>query len=136
MVADSTHLKSGSNTVIQGAIFNSNSDNIQVGVGKYADANAKLILTTVTNQITTTHNQEKESTVWQKTIDKGSVVTTASLPKFNQTPTITSPGGVTVVVPVDVTVDANNKAKTNIQKSPEELGKLRLTYLSNQAMSI
>ena len=132
LVADSTHLKSGGNTVIQGAIFNSNSDNIQVGVGKYADANAKLILTTVTNQITTTHNQEKESTVWQKTVDKGSVVTTASLPKFNQIPTITSPSGVTVVVPVDITVDANNKAKTNIQKSPEELGKIALN-LSKQS---
>lgn len=131
LVADSTHLKSSGNTVIQGAIFNSNSDNIQVGVGTYADANAKLILTTVTNQITTTHNQEKESTVWMKTVDQGSVVTTASLPKFNQVPTITSPNGVTVVVPVEVTVDANNKAKTNIQKSSEELGKIALN-LSKQ----
>lgn len=66
-----------------------------------------------------------------KTVDQGSVVTTASLPKFNQVPTITSPNGVTVVVPVEVTVDANNKAKTNIQKSPEELGKIALN-LSKQ----
>ncbi|GEM_PF-5896929 len=58
-------------------------------------------------------------------------VTTASLPKFNQVPTITSPGGVTVAVPVEVTVDANNKAKTNIQKSQEELGKIALN-LSKQ----
>ena len=66
-----------------------------------------------------------------KTVDQGSVVTTASLPKFNQVPTITSLGGVTVAVPVDVTVDANNKAKTNIQKSQEDLGRIALN-LSKQ----
>ncbi|WP_289116024.1 DUF637 domain-containing protein [uncultured Psychrobacter sp.] len=37
----------------------------------------------------------------------------------------------TVAVPVEVTVDANNKAKTNIQKSQEELGKIALN-LSKQ----
>ena len=61
-----------------------------------------------------------------KTVDQGSVVTTAALPKFNQVPTITSPNGVVVAVPVEVTVDANNKAKTDIQKSSAELGKLAL----------
>ncbi len=53
------------------------------------------------------------------------------MPKFNQVPTITSPGGVTVAVPVEVTVDANNKAKAAIQKSQEELGKIALN-LSKQ----
>ncbi|MFC6205422.1 DUF637 domain-containing protein [Psychrobacter urativorans] len=61
-----------------------------------------------------------------KTVDQGSVVTTAALPKFNQVPTITSPNGVVVAVPVEVTVDANAKAKAAIEKSPAELGKIAL----------
>ena len=61
-----------------------------------------------------------------KTVDQGSVVTTAALPKFNQAPTITSPNGVVVAVPVEVTVDANAKAKAAIEKSPVELGKIAL----------
>ena len=61
-----------------------------------------------------------------KTVDQGSVVTTAALPKFNQAPTITSPNGVVVAVPVEVTVDANAKAKAAIEKSPAELGKIAL----------
>ncbi|MGP4716879.1 two-partner secretion domain-containing protein [Psychrobacter sp. T6-6] len=127
LVGGKAYTKSGGDTVLQGTVFNtSNSDDIQVGFGKYAEADAKLILEIVQEQVTTTHNQEKESTVWMKTVDQGSVVTTASLPKFNQVPTITSPNGVTVAVPVDVTVDANNKAKTNIQKSSAELGKIAL----------
>ena len=132
LVASELNTESGSDTLLQGTIVNTaNKAKIQVGIGKYADADAKVILQAVTNQITTTHNQEKESTVWMKTVDQGSVVTTASLPKFNQVPTITSPGGVTVAVPVDVTVDANNKAKANIQKNQEELGKIALN-LSKQ----
>lgn len=133
LVADSTHLESGGNTVIQGAIFNSNSDNIQVGVGTYADVNAKLILTTVTNQITTTHNQEKESTVWQKTVEKRDTVTTAQLPKFNQTPTMTGPDGkfLNIEIPVDVDISDNNEAKLKIQQSQKELGKIALN-LSKQ----
>ncbi|MGP5575885.1 two-partner secretion domain-containing protein [Psychrobacter faecalis] len=127
LIGGKAYTQSGGDTLLQGSVFKTlKASDIQVGVGKYADDSAKVILGPITNQITTTHNQEKESTVWQKTVDKGSVVTTASLPKFNQIPTITSPGGMTVVVPVDVTVDANNKAKMNIQKSPEELGKIAL----------
>lgn len=127
LAADSAALRSGGNTLIQGSIFNTaNANTIQVGYGKYADADAKVILQAVTNQINTTHNQEKESTVWMKTVDQGSVVTTAQLPKFNQAPTITSPTGVVVAVPVEVTVDSNAKAKAAIQKSQEELGKIAL----------
>lgn len=132
LVGGKAYTKSGGDTILQGTVFNtSNSDDIQVGFGRYADADAKLILETVQNQIIDTHTQERESTVWMKTVDQGSVVTTASLPKFNQVPTITSPGGVTVAVPVDVTIDANNKAKTDIQKSSAELGKIALN-LSKQ----
>ncbi|WP_201511769.1 two-partner secretion domain-containing protein [Psychrobacter alimentarius] len=132
LIGDKAYTKSGGDTLLQGSVFKTlKASDIQVGVGKYADDAAKVILEPITNQITTTHKQEKESTVWMKTVDQGSVVTTASLPKFNQVPTITSPNGVTVVVPVEVTVDANNKAKTNIQKSPEELGKIALN-LSKQ----
>ncbi|WP_314884584.1 DUF637 domain-containing protein [Psychrobacter immobilis] len=132
LIGGKAYTQSGSNTLLQGTVFDTlKPADIKVGVGKYADDAAKVILVPITNQITTTHNQEKESTVWQKTVDKGSVVTTASLPKFNQIPTITSPSGVTVAVPVDVTVDANNKAKTNIQKSQEDLGRIALN-LSKQ----
>lgn len=132
LIGDKAYTKSGGDTLLQGSVFKTlKASDIQVGVGKYADDAAKVILEPITHQITITHNQEKESTVWQKTVDQGSVVTTATLPTFNQTPTITSPGGVTVLVPVDVTVDANNKAKTNIQKSQEELGKIALN-LSKQ----
>ncbi|WP_352309938.1 DUF6883 domain-containing protein [Psychrobacter sp. W2-37-MNA-CIBAN-0211] len=132
LVASNFKSQSGGNTLLDGTIVNTaNPAKIQVRIGQYAEADAKVILGVITNQIITTHNQEKENTVWMKTVDQGSVVTTASLPKFNQVPTITSPGGVTVAVPVDITVDANNKAKTNIQKSQEELGKIALN-LSKQ----
>lgn len=132
LIGDKTYTKSGGDTLLQGSVFKTlKASDIQVGVGKYADDAAKVILAPITNQITTTHTQERESTVWMKTVDQGSVVTTASLPKFNQVPTITSPGGMTVAVPVDVTVDANNKAKIDIQKSSAELGKIALN-LSKQ----
>lgn len=132
LIGGKAYTASGSDTLLQGTVFNTlKPSDIQVGVGKYADSAAQVILAPITNQITTTHTQDRESTVWMKTVDQGSVVTTAQLPKFNQVPTITSPNGVTVVVPVEVTVDANNKAKTNIQKSPEELGKIALN-LSKQ----
>lgn len=132
IVASKFNTESGGDTLLEGTIVNTaNKAKIRVGIGQYAEADAKVILGVITNQITTTHNQEKESTVWQKTVDQGSVVTTAQLPKFNQVPTITSPGGVTVAVPVDVTVDSNNKAKTNIQKSQEDLGRIALN-LSKQ----
>ncbi|MGP4864151.1 two-partner secretion domain-containing protein [Psychrobacter sp. T6-5] len=132
LIGGKAYTQSGSNTLLQGTVFDTlKPADIKVGVGKYADDAAKVILAPITNQITTTHTQERESTVWMKTVDQGSVVTTASLPKFNQVPTITSLGGVTVAVPVDVTVDANNKAKTNIQKSQEDLGRIALN-LSKQ----
>ncbi len=132
LIGGKAYTKSGSDTLLEGTVFDTlNKDDIQVGVGKYADDAAKLILAPITNQITITHNQEKESTVWMKTVDQGSVVTTAQLPKFNQVPTITSPGGVIVAVPVEVTVDSNAKAKAAIQKSQEELGKIALN-LSKQ----
>ena len=132
LIGGKAYTKSGGSTLLQGTVFDTlNPDDIQVGVGKYADAKAQIILDTITTRITTTHNQEKESTVWQKTVDKGDIVTTGTLPKFNQTPTMTSPNGVVIVVPVDVTVSGNNQAKLDIQKSPEELGKIALN-LSKQ----
>ena len=132
LIGDKAYTKSGGDTLLQGSVFKTlKASDIQVGVGKYADDAAKLILAPITNQITTTHNQEKESTVWMKTVDQGSVVTTVQLPKFNQVPTITSPNGVIVAVPVEVTVDSNAKAKAAIQKSQEELGKIALN-LSKQ----
>lgn len=132
LIGGKAYTKSGGSTLLQGTVFDTlNPDDIQVGVGKYADAKAQIILDTITTRITTTHNQEKESTVWQKTVDKGDVVTTGTLPKFNQTPTMTTPNGVVIVVPVDVTVSGNNQAKLDIQKSPEELGKIALN-LSKQ----
>lgn len=132
LIGGKAYTASGSDTLLEGTVFNTlKSSDIQVGVGKYADDAAKLILAPITNQITITHNQEKESTVWMKTVDQGSVVTTAQLPKFNQVPTITSPNGVIVAVPVEVTVDSNAKAKAAIQKSQEELGKIALN-LSKQ----
>ena len=132
LIGGKAYTKSGGSTLLQGTVFDTlNPDDIQVGVGKYADAKAQIILDTITTRITTTHNQEKESTVWQKTVDKGDIITTGTLPKFNQTPTMTSPNGVVIVVPVDVTVSGNNQAKLDIQKSPEELGKIALN-LSKQ----
>ena len=85
----------------------------------------------ITNQITTTHNQEKESTVWQKTVDQGSVVTTATLPKFNQAPTMTDAKGRPVEVSIDVPVSVNNATKSSIQTGTGELGKIALN-LSKQ----
>ena len=127
LIGGTAYTASGGSTLLQGTVFSTlKPADIKVGVGAYADNAATVILAPITNQITTTHNQERESTVWMKTVDQGSVVTTASLPKFNQAPTITSPNGVIVAVPVEVTVDANNKAKSDIQKSPAELGKLAL----------
>lgn len=132
LIGGKAYTKSGGSTLLQGTVFDTlNPDDIQVGVGKYADAKAQIILDTITTRITTIHNQEKESTVWQKTVDKGDIVTTGTLPKFNQTPTMTSPNGVVIVVPVDVTISGNNQAKLDIQKSPEELGKIALN-LSKQ----
>lgn len=79
LIGGKAYTQSGSNTLLQGTVFDTlKPADIKVGVGKYADDAAKVILVPITNQITTTHNQEKESTVWQKTVDKGSVVTTAS----------------------------------------------------------
>ena len=132
LIGGTAYTASGGSTFLEGTVFSTlKPADIKVGVGAYADDTATVILAPITNQITTTHTQDRESTVWMKTVDQGSVVTTASLPKFNQAPTITSPNGVIVAVPVEVTVDANNKAKTNIQKSPEELGKIALN-LSKQ----
>ena len=132
LIGGEAYTASGGSTLLQGTVFSTlKPADIKVGVGKYADSAAQVILAPITNQITTTHNQEKESTVWMKTVDQGSVVTTASLPKFNQVPTITSPNGVIVAVPVEITVDSNAKAKAAIQKSQEELGKIALS-LSKQ----
>ncbi|MGB5855967.1 MAG: DUF637 domain-containing protein, partial [Oceanisphaera sp.] len=132
LIGGKAYTASGGNTLLVGTVFNTlKPADIKVGVGAYADANAKLILDNITTQITTTHNQERESTVWMKTVDQGSVVTSAALPKFNQSPTITSANGVVVAVPVEVTVDSNAKAKAAIQKSQEELGKIALN-LSKQ----
>lgn len=127
LIGGKAYTASGGSTLLEGTVFKTlKPADIKVGVGKYADDAAQVILAPITNQITTTHNQEKESTVWMKTVDQGSVVTTASLPKFNHVPTITSPNGVVVGVPVEVTVDDNEKAKAAIQKSSAELGKIAL----------
>lgn len=132
LIGDKAYTNSGGDTLLQGSVFKTlKASDIQVGVGKYADDSAKVILAPITNQINKTHTQDRESTVWMKTVDQGSVVTTAQLPKFNQAPTITSPTGVVVAVPVEVTVDSNAKAKAAIQKSQEELGKIALS-LSKQ----
>ncbi len=66
-----------------------------------------------------------------KTVEERDTVTTAKLPTFNQTPTITSPNGVIIAVPVDVDISDNNEAKLEIQRSQEELGKIALN-LSKQ----
>lgn len=124
----------GGSTLLEGTVFKTlKPADIKVGVGKYADNTAQVILVPITNQINTTHNQEKESTVWQKTVEKRDTVTTAQLPKFNQTPTMTGPDGkfLNIEIPVDVDVSENNKAKTTIQKSQKELGKIALN-LSKQ----
>lgn len=127
LIGGKTYTQSGSNTLLEGTIFNTlDAANIVVGKGKYADDEAKVILAPVINQIETTHNQEKESTVWQKTVVERDTVTTAALPKFNQTPTITAPGGVVIEVPVEVDISDNNKAKLEIQRSQKELGKIAL----------
>ncbi|SUD89732.1 polymorphic toxin-type HINT domain-containing protein [Psychrobacter phenylpyruvicus] len=132
LIGGKAYTKSGGNTLLQGTVFETlNPSDIQVGVGRYADDSAKLILTPITNQITTTHNQQKESLVWQKTVDSGSIETTAKLPKFNQTPTITTPNGVIVQVPVEVTVNDNNQAKNRINRGQEDLGKIAI-QLSKQ----
>lgn len=132
LVASKLNTQSGGDTLLQGTIVNTaNPAKIRVGIGKYAEADAKVILDVITNQITTTHNQEKESTVWQKTVDKGSVVTTASLPKFNQTPTMTDANGKPVEVSIEVPVSVNNATKSSIQAGTEELGKIALN-LSKQ----
>ncbi len=131
LIGDKAYNKSGGDTVLKGTIFNtSNTDDIQVGFGPYAEADAKLILDVVQHQVITTHNQEKESTVWMKTVEERDTVTTAQLPKFNQTP-ITSPNGVVIGVPVDVDISDNNQAKLEIQTSQAELGKIALN-LSKQ----
>lgn len=67
-----------------------------------------------------------------KTVDQGSVVTTAALPKFNQAPTITDADGKPVPIVIDVPVIINNQAKSDIQQSPKELGKIALE-LSKQS---
>ena len=133
LIGGKAYTKSGGSTLLQGTVFETlNPSDIQIGVGRYADDSAKLILTPITNQITTTHNQQKESLVWQKTVDSGSVETTAQLPKFNQTPTITAPNGVVVQVPVEVTVNDNNQAKNRINRGQEDLGKIAI-QLSKQS---
>ena len=129
LAANSAALKSGGDTLIQGSIFNTeNANTIQVGYGKYADANANVILQAITNQIKTTHTQDKESTLWMKTVQESDTVTTAQLPKFNQTPTITLPDGGSIIVdiPVEITIDRNKKAKEAIKTSSEELGRIAL----------
>ncbi|WLP94210.1 DUF637 domain-containing protein [Psychrobacter sp. M13] len=129
LAANSAALKSGGDTLIQGSIFNTeNANTIQVGYGKYADANANVILQAITNQIKTTHTQDKESTLWMKTVKESDTVTAAQLPKFNQAPTITLPDGGSIIVdiPVEITIDRNKKAKEAISKSSEELGRIAL----------
>lgn len=132
LIGGKAYTASGGSTLLEGTVFKTlKPADIKVGVGKYADNTAQVILVPITNQINTTHNQEKESTVWQKTVEERDTVTTAQLPKFNQTPTITSPNGVVIGVPIDVDISENNAAKLKIQKSQEELGKIALN-LSKQ----
>ncbi|WP_201509166.1 two-partner secretion domain-containing protein [Psychrobacter alimentarius] len=123
LIGDGVYTKSDGSTLLQGTVFKT-----------LKPANLKsqsaIIFQPIINQVITTHSQERESMVWQKTVEKRDTITTAQLPKFNQIPTITSPKGI-VGVPVDVTIDANNKAKTTIQQSQKELGKIALN-LSKQ----
>lgn len=132
LVGGKVYTKSGGNTTLKGTVFNTaNKDDIQVGFGPYAEADAKLILGAITNTIKTTHTQDRESTVWMKIVDKGSVVTTGALPKFNQTPTMIDAKGRPVEVDIDVPVSVNNATKSSIQTGTGELGKIALN-LSKQ----
>lgn len=132
LIGGQAYTASGGSTLLEGTVFKTlKPADIKVGVGKYADDAAQVILAPVINQINTTHNQEKESTVWMKTVEERDTVTTGQLPKFNQTPTITSPNGVVIGAPVDVDISDNNQAKLEIQTSQAELGKIALN-LSKQ----
>lgn len=132
LVGGQAYTKSGHNTILQGTVFDTlNKDDIQVGVGKYASKEAKLILAPIVTRIQTTHTQEKDNLVWMKNVNQGKVTTTGELPKFNQTPSIQTANGIDIHVPVDVTIKDNEEAKKRLV-TKDELGKIALE-LSKQS---
>ncbi|PIE46639.1 MAG: hypothetical protein CSA42_07465, partial [Gammaproteobacteria bacterium] len=69
LIGGKAYTKSGHNTLLEGTVFDTlKPADIQVGVGKYASKDAKLILAPIAKQIQNTHSQQKESTVWQKQV--------------------------------------------------------------------
>ncbi|MBR0573024.1 DUF637 domain-containing protein [Pasteurella atlantica] len=126
LIGEKAYTKSGHNTLLQGTIFETlKPADIKVGVGKYADKDAKLILQPIIKQITNVHTQEKSNIVWQKQVNSGNVTTTAQMPKFTHTPTITTANGIDITVPISISVKDNEAVKKQLL-TQQELGKLAI----------
>ncbi|MXN88845.1 two-partner secretion domain-containing protein [Pasteurella canis] len=102
LVAQSTNLTSGWDTLLQGTQFENTltGANIRVGVGEKARENAKLILKGIKTTIQNEETYESSSLVWQKMAGKGELVESLILPSFKgEKPIFDAPNGIIADIP-------------------------------------
>ncbi|MFD1804795.1 DUF637 domain-containing protein [Pasteurella oralis] len=102
LVAQSTNLTSGWDTLLQGTQFENTltGAKIRVGVGEKARENAKLILKGIKTTIQTEETYESSSLVWQKMAGKGELVESLILPSFKgEKPIFDAPNGIIADIP-------------------------------------
>ncbi|WP_109427035.1 DUF637 domain-containing protein [Aggregatibacter kilianii] len=102
LVAQSTNLKSGWDTVLQGTQFANTltGAHIQAGVGEKARKDAKILLQGMKSLIQTEEHHKSSSMVWQSMSGKGEVIENLTLPTFKgKQPVFHAAGGIVVDIP-------------------------------------
>ncbi len=102
LVAQSTNLKSGWDTVLQGTQFANTltGAHIQAGVGEKARKDAKILLQGMKSLIQTEEHHKSSSMVWQSMSGKGEVIENLMLPIFKgKQPVFHAAGGIVVDIP-------------------------------------
>ena len=102
LVAQSTNLKSGWDTVLQGTQFANTltGAHIQAGVGEKARKDAKILLQGMKSLIQTEEHHKSSSMVWQSMSGKGEVIENLTLPTFKgKQPVFHATGGIVVDIP-------------------------------------
>ncbi|MGR3806839.1 two-partner secretion domain-containing protein [Pasteurella testudinis] len=123
LVAKSAVTNSGWDTLLQGTQFTTLTPaQIRVGVGAQARKDAKIIFEGIKTKVTEIHRSESKSALWQSMKDRGSIVETLDLPRFNgPTPIFSAPGGFSVQIP-------KGTLKTEIDKLVKQSG---MNYLNS-----
>ena len=102
LVAQSTNLKSGWDTVLQGTQFANTltGAHIQAGVGEKARKDAQILLQGMKSLIQTEEHHKSSSMVWQSMSGKGEVIENLTLPTFKgKQPVFHAAGGIVVDIP-------------------------------------